>query len=82
MRNGALRVSGPKMGIWTLLRFINRFYWKITCLFGLSLIIYTPRIQKMAILRCLRKGANEIAGNPVYDGFLRADGIKIILDLP
>ena len=43
--------------------------------------LYTPYSEDDDIVK-FAKRANEIAGNHVYDGFLRADGIKIILDLP
>ena len=43
--------------------------------------LYTP-YSKDGDIEMFAQRANEIAGNPVYDGFLRADGIKIILDLP
>ncbi|HKI49147.1 MAG TPA: amidohydrolase family protein, partial [Desulfobacteria bacterium] len=43
--------------------------------------LYTP-YSKDDDIEMFAQRANEIAGNPDYDGFLRADGIKIILDLP
>ena len=43
--------------------------------------LYTPYSKDDDIVMFAQR-ANEIAGNQVYDGFLRADGIKIILDLP